>query len=94
LALLGTVLSEESHTPELAAKWREHLLRPRRAGLRAALERGVVRGEIRADADLDAVVNLLVGSFYARHLTGEGIPSDWPRRVVDTVWSGLEANGR
>jgi len=94
LALLGTVLSEETHTPELAARWREALLRPRRAGLRAALERGVARGEVRADADLEAVVNLLVGSFYARHLTGEGIPRDWPRRVVDTVWAGVEDGGR
>lgn len=94
LALLGTVLSEEHHTPELAARWREQLLRPRRAGLRAALERGVARGEVRADADIDAAVNLLVGSFYARHLTGEGIPRDWPRRVVDTVWAGLEGGGR
>lgn len=94
LALLGTVLSEEAHTPELAARWRAGLLRPRRAGLRAALERGVARGELRADLDLDAAVNLLVGAFYARHLTGEGIPADWPVRVVDTVWAGLEEDGR
>jgi AcrR family transcriptional regulator len=94
LALLGTVLSEEAHTPELAALWRDRLLRPRRAGLRAALARGVARGEVRADADLDVAVNLLVGSFYARHLTGDGIPADWPRRVVDAVWVGLEAHGR
>ena len=88
-ALLGTVLAEEHRTPELLAMFRQRLLRPRRARLRAVLERGQARGEVRADADLDAAVNALVGAVYARHLTGEGVPRDWSERTVALVWPGL-----
>jgi hypothetical protein len=34
-------------------------------------------------------VNLLVGSFQARYLTGEGVPEDWPERAVATVLRGV-----
>jgi AcrR family transcriptional regulator len=88
-ALLGTVLAEEHHTPELLACFRERLVRPRRARLRALLVRGQARGEVRADADLDAAVNAMVGALYARHLTGQGVPRTWPGRTVDLVWPAL-----
>lgn len=88
-ALLGTVLAEEHHTPELLAGFRERLVAPRRARLRALLERGQARGEVRADADLDAAVNAMVGALYARYLTGDGVPRTWPRRTVDLVWPAL-----
>lgn len=91
-ALLGTVLAEEHRTPELLAMFRQRLLRPRRARLRALLARGQDRGEVRADADLDAAVNALVGAVYARHLTGEGVPADWSARTVALVWPGLAAD--
>jgi AcrR family transcriptional regulator len=89
LAMLGTVLAEEHHTPELVARFRDRLLRPRRARLLAILEAGRASGQVRADADLDAAVNLLVGSFYARYLTGDGVPRSWPDRVVGVVWPGV-----
>lgn len=91
-ALLGTVLAEEGHTPELIERFRERLLVPRRRRLRTLVERGIAEGVVRADADVEAAVNLLVGAFYARHLTGAGIPPTWPRRVVDTVWAGIAAD--
>jgi len=89
LAMLGTVLLEEQRTPELIGRFRERVVAPRRAGLRAILERGVTKDDVRRGADLDAAVNLLIGSFYARYLTGDGIPEEWPERVVAAVWPGL-----
>lgn len=90
MAMIGTLLAEEQHTPKLIALFREKIVTPRREGLLAILKSAQVRGELNADADLEAAVNLLVGSFYARYLSGEGIPHDWPGRVVTLVLRGLQ----
>ena len=89
MALLGTVLAEEEHAPRLIALFRERIVSPRRAMLRAVLDRAAARGELRPEADLDAAVAMLVGSFYARYLAGQPINADWPARVVALVWPGL-----
>lgn len=89
MSMIGTVLVEETRTPELIARFRERVVAPRRAGLRAILERGTGKREVRRGADLDAAVNLLVGSFYARYLTGDGVPEEWPERAVAAVWPSL-----
>jgi len=42
-------------------------------------------------ADFEAAVFVLVGANYARHLSGEGIPTDWAGRVVMHLlraWNG------
>jgi AcrR family transcriptional regulator len=93
MAMIGTLLAEERHTPELLALFRERVLAGRRRMLRGVLEIAAGRGEIPQDADIDAAVNLLVGSFYARYLSGDRIGPDWPERVVRVVWEGLRAGG-
>lgn len=90
MAMIGTLLAEEQHTPKLIGLFREKIVSPRREGLLAILKTAQLRGELEADADLEAAVNLLVGSFYARYLSGEGIPQDWPGRIVTLVLRGLE----
>jgi AcrR family transcriptional regulator len=89
LALIGTLLAEEHSNPELIALFRERIVATRRAQVRALLEDAAARGELRRGADLDAATNALIGSFYARYLSGERIGPDWPERVVALVWSGL-----
>jgi AcrR family transcriptional regulator len=89
MAMIGTLLVEERHTPELLRLFRERIVGPRRRGLLALLCQARQRGELRAGADLEAAVGLLVGSFYAQYLTGDGIPKDWPERVVEVVLEGL-----
>jgi hypothetical protein len=91
--MIGTLLVEERRTPGLIALFRERIVRPRRAMLRAALEAGRNRGEVRADADIEAAVNMLVGSLYARYLSGEPIPADWARRVAATALAGVASDG-
>jgi len=29
---------------------------------------------------------MLIGSFYGRYLTIDGIPDDWPERVLSAIW--------
>ena len=89
MALIGTLLAEERQHPELIGHFRTRILAPRRARLRALLEEGVTAGELGSGIDLDAAVNLLIGSFYARHLTGDPPDATWPERVVSTVWNGV-----
>lgn len=91
MAMIGSVLAEEHNTPELLALFRERIVRPRRKEVREVLEHARERGELKSDADLDAVVNMLVGSYYARHLAGDPVPNDWPGVMVDVVLSGLAA---
>jgi AcrR family transcriptional regulator len=89
MALIGTVLAEEAHTPELLRLFRERLVAPRRGMLREILERGRRGGELRRRVNIEAVVNLLIGAIYARYLVSSQIPAGFVREVVDTVWSGI-----
>lgn len=93
MALVGTLLAEERRTPELIALFRERIWRRRAAMLREVLERGQARGEIRRGGDLDAAIDVLIGSLYARYVSGAGIPIDWPRRTVALLLDGLRAGG-
>lgn len=90
MAMLGTLLAEEAHNPELLELFRERIVAARRERLTAILEEGRAQGDIRRDADLEAAVSLLVGSFYARYLTGRGVDEGWPERVVALLWPALE----
>ena len=94
MAMIGTVLAEEAHTPELLALFRQRVVAPRRAALRAILETARERGELRRGADLDAAVQALVGAFYAQALAGTPFARGWPEPLVDVVLRGLSAPGR
>ena len=89
IAMIGTVLAEEAHTPELMRLFRERLVQPRRRELREILTRARDRGELRTDADVDGAVALLVGAYYAQYLAGDPFPRDWPEPQVDIVLAGL-----
>jgi AcrR family transcriptional regulator len=93
MALIGTVLAEEFHTPELLSLFRERIVAPRRAMLRAILERAQKRKELRPGVDLDCAVNMLLGAFYARYVVGSEIPSTFPDELTGIVWNGIAARG-
>jgi len=92
MALIGTVLAEEGHTPELLALFRSRIVAPRRAMVADVLREACRNGELRPDLDIEALVNMLVGSFYARYLTGEPIPPKWIDRIVDTALDAARTN--
>lgn len=89
MALVGTVLAEEHHTPELLALFRQRLVVPRRRTVRTILLRARKQGELAASANIDAAVSLLVGGIYARYLAASSIPKNFPAALVETVWNGI-----
>lgn len=89
MAMIGSVLSEEHHHPELLARFREHVVTPRRRLLRSVLQEARDRGELTPGADVDAAVSMLVGSYYASYLAGENLHDDWPERTVDALLPNL-----
>ena len=89
MSLIGTVIAEESHTPELIGLFRERIVAPRRAMLQTILNRAKSQGELQAGADVDCAVNLLVGAFYARYLADSKVPPSFARHVVEIVWRGI-----
>ena len=82
LAILGSLLAEEERHPELLHLFKTRIVEPRRALLRQAL----AAGDLSPSADLDALTSMLIGSFYGRYVTLDGIPDDWPDRVLSAVW--------
>jgi AcrR family transcriptional regulator len=96
LAMVGNVLAEERHTPELLASFRERVLEPRRNQLRGVLERARDRGEVSPGADLDAALHMLTGAYYAQYLAGDPFNLRWPEAEVDVMLDGLReaAGGR
>jgi AcrR family transcriptional regulator len=89
MALVGTVLAEEAHTPELLRLFRERLVAPRRNTLRAILKAAGTRGELRDGVAVDAAVAMLVGAVYAQYLAESKVSPAFIRAVVETVWSGI-----
>jgi AcrR family transcriptional regulator len=94
MALIGTCLAEEAHTPDLLALLRTRTVLPRRALLRDVLEQAERRGELRSGADLEAAVSALLGPFYADYMAGRGNRAGWAEDAVDLVLDGLRPASR
>lgn len=90
MSLLGTVLAEEHHTPELLALFRQRLVEPRRKMIRDLLEAARKRGELRPRLNLDSIASLLIGAYYARYLADSQIPSGYAAEIVSLVLTGIE----
>lgn len=86
MPLLGTLLAEEGRHPELIGRFRARLAKPRRAMLADAIADGVREGELPPDTEVDALVNMLIGSFYACHIARGAIPRDWAGYVLAQAW--------
>ena len=86
LAIVGTLLAEERHHPELLSAFRGRLVEPRRALLRDALADGVEAGQLPPSADPEVLASMLIGSFYARYLAASVIPDDWAERALRQAW--------
>jgi AcrR family transcriptional regulator len=91
-SMAGTLLVKERDEPMLLALFRERVIRPRfELGVRI-LRRGVERGELRPDIEPEVVLPILIGSTFARHLTGFPEDTTWLTSMVDTVWKGIAAD--
>ena len=93
MGIVGALLAEERHTPELLSLFRERILLPRRLLIRRVLENAAAKGELRENLDLDSAVGMLIGSYYAEYITGREIPDDWAEITVGIIWSGITVEG-
>ncbi|MEV7179054.1 TetR-like C-terminal domain-containing protein [Kitasatospora sp. NPDC093679] len=82
MALIGTGLAEEEHTPELLELLREHAVLPRRAGLVRVLDQPRAAGTAADHLDAESLASALLGAFYADYLAGRTADPGWADRVV------------
>jgi hypothetical protein len=59
--------------------------------VRSLLERARQLGQLRHDADFDLAIQMLVGSVFARRVSGVATTADWAERAVDVIWIGMGA---
>lgn len=91
MAVLGSLLAEQRHDPELLAAFRARIFDPRRAIIHRVVEEGMIGGEVARDADREAIDSMLFGALLARAILGEPVDEAWITRVVDQAWRGVAA---
>ena len=80
------LVSELAANPELARAYRERIVEPRIADVKAILERGIARGDLRPDTDARLAHELLIGPIYYRLLfSGAPLDKKLGTRVADAV---------
>jgi AcrR family transcriptional regulator len=77
---------------ELASRFRQDVVEPRREVFRSVLRRGIATGEFRSDLDVEVAMSMLVGAvtLQTRGLApDETLPEDFAGQVVDTALRGF-----
>lgn len=85
LALAGVML-QDGVDPDFQRQYREHLVKPRRARIRACLERGIIDGQLDPEADVTVAATFPTGSWYSFAIGGGKPPRDWARRTATLMW--------
>jgi hypothetical protein len=87
--LIGGLMAERGHHPELIESYRDTVLLPRRALARAIIERGQARGDIRAGLDPEMVIDMLSGPLLARAFAGLDTGPEWRERAFALWWASI-----
>lgn len=85
--MLGDGIDDQVRT-----HYRNAVVAPRRARIRACLQAAQDAGLFDTDADLQIAGTFLTGSWYAMALTGTPPPKDWAKRTARLVWRACGAN--
>lgn len=85
LPVAGLMLGD-GFDERVRATYREQIVAPRRARIRACLDAAIAEGHLPPDADLLVASSFLTGSWYSLALVGTDPPDDWARRVAALVW--------
>jgi AcrR family transcriptional regulator len=98
---LGTIpglTNDMAADPDVAGQFRDFVVEPNRARLRAILDRAEARGELSPDTDRELILDMLVGPALWRALiTGAALDAGVAERIVDKVVRGFDlrpANGQ
>ncbi len=90
--VLGGLIAEAQHDPDLAVSLRERWLEPRRRQGAKILEAGRVSGEFRPDFDSTLVLDQIYGAIYIRLLVGHApLVQEMAQELVRNVLSGIRA---
>lgn len=89
--LLSCLHTEAHRYPELAARYKQTVIEPRRDAVRAVLRRGVQSGELRDDLDVDTMRVLFSAPLLYRALarSDDFAADDLAEAVVDALLDGL-----
>ncbi|GII90103.1 TetR/AcrR family transcriptional regulator [Sinosporangium siamense] len=91
--IVTMAMGEAPRYPEMAARFRQIAIEPRRAAVRALLQRGIESGELRPDADVELAMSMLSGTMMWMTrwpvTDGEPVDEELPARIVDMVLTGL-----
>ncbi|HEX3980178.1 MAG TPA: TetR-like C-terminal domain-containing protein, partial [Acidimicrobiales bacterium] len=68
---------------------RQRVVVPRMDYTRSLLEQARQLGQLRGDADLDLAVQMLIGSVFARRVSGVAMTPGWAERAVNAIWMGM-----
>ncbi|CDR13158.1 TetR/AcrR family transcriptional regulator [Streptomyces iranensis] len=88
IAMVGTLLAEERHHPELIAAWRRWVVEPRRERIAAIITRAVDDGELSPETDAPLMASMLIGAFYGGYTQNLAMDDGWEWRVVTTLLDG------
>ena len=94
LTVLGSLLAEERHDPQLVEVFRRSVFRPRKMRVERVVADGIASGRLRPDVDPEVVSALLFGGLLARAMAGESLDAAWLDRAVDTIWECLAPEDR
>jgi len=90
--VLYGLVGETLIDPDLAARFREHYLRPRIDPIMAALRQGIADGLVRADLDLSLVHHLVFGPMMHSWLLDEKPMDDQQANALfDEIWTVISA---
>ena len=90
LEVVGTLIGMRQE-PEALDLHRQRVVAPRMDYTRSLLEQARQLGQLRGDADLDLAVQMLMGSVFARRVSGVAMTPGWAERAVDAIWMGMGA---
>jgi AcrR family transcriptional regulator len=83
-------LSEARKYPELAAKFKDSVIEPRRQIIRDTLRRGIADGELRPDIDVELVMLMLTGAVMSCGRAGaDEFPPCFSVDLVDELLTGI-----
>lgn len=88
-----TLIAEAQFDREFQERLYSQFIARRRSYFKALLDRGIDAGQIRSDCDWDAVLDLILGAFWFRLLSGAQRPIDdgYAAFIVDTIRPAIAA---
>lgn len=93
-SMVRALLAEAGAFPELARRYLQEIVAPRREVMYRLIRRGIASGEIRPDVDVPFVSEVLIGPILARmgsQATGDLDPKQTSRRITDLIYQGIQA---